>query len=216
MSDLNARSEGAAPDPTPTGEPNARTERQSAPDSPDSGNSGPSKLVTGGGLLGALGFIALIIAVRGGKLLARKAIEEPASPPPVVRTGPDPQAARALEHVFARQQTLKTIESLQRQYNLSQDEMIDVLKTVWLEENADSGQRPPWEPRAATPQTPTPPAALLGKKPDAQSARTATGPATKSDPDWWRYVDWDIEAIKDEMVARQTKKKNEAKAPKGK
>jgi hypothetical protein len=207
VSDTSDPAGSPAPDSVPPGPAPASGGTQPPPDSPPTGDGGPSKLLTGGGLLGALGFIALVIAIRGGKALVRKAVEEPATPPPAVKPGPGPGAASGLEHIFQRQQTLKTIEALRRQYRLSEEEMVDVLKAVWLDEHDGSGARPPWEPRATTPPTGSPPAALLGKKSEAQSARTTTAPVPKSNPDWWRYVDWDVDAIKDELLARQDKKK---------
>ena len=216
MSDQTARSEGSPPDPTPAREPSAGDDN-SPPDPEPSADGGSSKLLTGGGLVAAFGFIALIIAIRGGKALFRKAIEEPATPPLTVKFGPlpGPGAASGLEHVFQRQDTLRKIDALRRQHGLTEEEMAEVLKAVWLEENEGSGERPPWEPRATTPAAPTPPPALLGKTGEAHAVPAKTAPAAKSIPNWWRYVDWDIDMIEEELDARKVKK-NEPKPAKGK
>jgi hypothetical protein len=130
--DPNSGSDAEKPDPA--GQPE---------DSTGSGVSS-SKLLTGGGLMAAFGFVILIIAVRGGKKLIRQAVDDPEPSPPVVT--PAPRQHPEFGVWLQTQQKLKTIDSIQRQNKLTDKEMNDVLKTVWRSQNPDTGKRPPWQP----------------------------------------------------------------------
>ena len=154
--------------------------------------SNSSKLVSGAGIFGAFGFIILIIAIRGGKHLLRNAVEDkPESGQP--RQINLPQQNQQFNEWVLAQQKLKRIEQIRKDNKLSEEEMDDVLKTVWTKQNKNAGKRPPW----------------MSSNPTEDTDKGKDPPATpyKDTVEWRKMVDWNIQAIEREIVDRRDSKK---------
>lgn len=193
MSDSNVpgKNESSAVPPWRAEEPKSGASDQSTDSKTNSARS--SRIVTGAGLMGALGFVVLVIAIRGGKLFVRKAVEDPGPPAAGLTpaTGPGHSAELALWE--KSQLKLKAIDVVRRQNKLTEPEMNEILKRVWLEKNKGSGKTLPWI--------------------EVDSANKTRFPPTES-PDWRKGVEWDLDVIQVEAAKYVQSKKTDAKPPK--